>query len=198
MRTTNRRSSIKEDTVKRAVKPAFKAELDSMYTFRWPVLSPAETTVVMTELQREPLLRQLTQCNRSRTETSRKRRKLSVATPARVQRMTRAPTGAPAGMSTGQDRQTARRQRALERTASQMLEREAFGAAVVTGLNSVCRACHAGRATALVVCRDGIRPGSSAAVMAQQLPALCVPASIVLCCLNKKTADSAMLGGVFL
>jgi ribosomal protein L7Ae-like RNA K-turn-binding protein len=179
-----RKSLSDELASSRAV--VFKAELDSPYNFRWPVLGAADSKEALLRMQRDPALAQLIGARQAAAESAaatrgretQKRQRLSADGGDEVQ-----------GQRPSADaRKDARRARARQRAEATDSAGDSADAAAVLGLNAVGRALERGELCAVVVCREAGGAGLTAHV-----PALCHRHGTALCALHQ-SVSTAQLG----
>jgi ribosomal protein L7Ae-like RNA K-turn-binding protein len=215
-----KRTSLRDGAARAARKPAFKPEMGSAFSFRWPVLDAADTGRVVERLRAAPAVARA----RARREAA-----AAAAAAARASEEGKEgaaaaapPTGgggdpgAAAAVSARAQRRRGLRRARQERARQRQLlaaaaapaaragrgagEEEAGGGergGVLAGLSEVMRACERGEVGAVVICRDALQPESSAAArLAQQLPALCHRHGVALCCLHRTGGSPELLGAL--
>ena len=210
-----RRKSLADELAAKRT-PAFKAELNASFNFRWPVLNEVDSGVVLLKLQDNPSLRSLAGRARQRSEATAaaraeawERRKPPGADAAAPPPSKKRTSQSQPDLRTETRRASARRRDTARREAE--ADADPSDALPIVGLNAVGRALERGQLAAVVICRDAVlasvstsataatdrRAGTSsaaeAASMMAHLPAMCHRHGTALCCLARNI-DTAQLG----
>jgi ribosomal protein L7Ae-like RNA K-turn-binding protein len=204
-----KRKSLADDMSGRRKSAAFKADLNAVFNFRWPVLNDVDSGVVLLKLQDDPGIRALASRATQRSDATAAMR---TAARKRCKQTGSNREGQPIVAAMAKIRKADRRSRALERQEQAQHDIRL----PIIGLSAVGRALERGELAAVVICRDsllhsvssgapspaagsdsGRREASSVttdmARMVAHIPGLCHRYGTALCCLSR-SIDTSQFG----